>query len=132
MTPALLERTRKRLRAIYSSQKSRAKKHGDVIQYSADELVEAILPLVTHCPYCESRLTPKGFQLDHCVPLARGGTWTLNNLQPVCTSCNRRKHALLDYEYRNLLEFLECGSDYMRTNVLARLAAGGAWLARKF
>jgi 5-methylcytosine-specific restriction endonuclease McrA len=133
MTPALLERTRKRLRAIYSSQKTRAKKYGDVVPYSVDEFLAYMVPLIEQpCYFCSVRLTPKGFQVDHTTPLARGGTWTLTNNYPICTSCNRRKHALLDTEYQALLAFLNTQSDYMRTNVLARLAAGGAWLAGKF
>lgn len=86
---------------------------------------------LNHCPYCKISLTPKGFQIDHIVPLARGGDWSLLNVQPVCTPCNRRKHALLDGEYRQLLAFLAGCSALMRSNILARLSAGGAWIASR-
>ena len=29
--------------------------------------------------------------IDHKRPLARGGAWTADNLQPACTPCNKRK-----------------------------------------
>ena len=35
-----------------------------------------------------------GWELDHSVPLAEGGTDHLNNLLPAHTSCNRSKQAL--------------------------------------
>lgn len=127
----LLERARTRVRSIYSSQKRRAKKYGAELTYTADDLCEHILPL-GNCPYCGAHLTPKGFQVDHTTPLARGGTWELSNQQAICTACNRRKNSLLDNEFIALLSFLDTQNDYVKRNVLARLAAGGAWLAARF
>ena len=41
----------------------------------------------------EIMLTP-----DHVVPLSRGGTNEIDNIQPLCLSCNIRKHAkYIDY-----------------------------------
>lgn len=133
MTPIAAEKFTVRLRSIYSSQKRRAKKYGQTIPYTADELIAATLPkLAQPCIYCGARLTPKGFQIDHMTPLARGGTFALDNTQPICTPDNRRKHALLHAEFVALTEFLDTCDHYMKQNVLARLSAGGAWLAGKF
>lgn len=32
-------------------------------------------------------------EVDHIVPVARGGTDALSNLRPICGPCNRRKGA---------------------------------------
>ncbi len=55
-----------------------------------------------HCPICEGRLgpilydtddhlNPLAFQLDHVVPLARGGQKVWSNVQPAHRTCNRAK-----------------------------------------
>lgn len=36
-------------------------------------------------------LHPLAAQVDHIVPVARGGQHTIDNMQPVCRACNRRK-----------------------------------------
>jgi 5-methylcytosine-specific restriction endonuclease McrA len=129
--PTLIERARTRIRSIYSSQKRRAKKYGAELTYTADDLCDHLLPLGS-CTYCGARLTPKGFQVDHTMPLARGGSWELSNTQAICTPCNRRKNSLLHDEFIALLAFLDTQGDYVKRNVLARMAAGGAWLAARF
>ena len=40
-------------------------------------------------------LTRRDLQMDHVVPLARGGSHTYGNLRPAHGHCNRRKHAKL-------------------------------------
>lgn len=42
-----------------------------------------------------------GWELDHSVPLAEGGTDHLNNLLPAHTSCNRSKQARSSRAARN-------------------------------
>ena len=40
------------------------------------------------CLVCRAR---EGLEVDHIVPLARGGTNDLDNLQTLCGRCNRKK-----------------------------------------
>lgn len=47
------------------------------------------------CAYCGE----PAMERDHFVPLARGGTHTLDNLVPACGPCNRGKHAKLPEEW---------------------------------
>ena len=42
--------------------------------------------------------TPEGYEVDHIVPLAKGGAHTPDNLQYLPARANRRKHAKLDYD----------------------------------
>lgn len=48
------------------------------------------------CAYCDST---QQIEIDHIVPLARGGTHTPENLAPACRSCNRSKGAFLLEEW---------------------------------
>lgn len=42
------------------------------------------------------------WEVDHSVPIARGGTDHLNNLVPACVQCNRSKQDLTSREYSGL------------------------------
>jgi 5-methylcytosine-specific restriction endonuclease McrA len=49
------------------------------------------------CAYCGERAP---LQIDHRVPLARGGTNSIDNILPACGPCNRRKHSMFEQEFR--------------------------------
>lgn len=42
------------------------------------------------CRVCGST---KSIEIDHVIPLSRGGSHGIGNLQPLCKSCNTSKHA---------------------------------------
>jgi 5-methylcytosine-specific restriction endonuclease McrA len=44
-----------------------------------------------HCRVCGKELTKDTVTIDHIVPVSRGGTNDIENLQPMCHSCNSRK-----------------------------------------
>ena len=56
------------------------------------------------CHYCQKRLMPDNFQLDHKVPLSKGGFKTKKEMQDetnlvvCCDSCNREKGYTYTYE----------------------------------
>ncbi len=53
----------------------------------------AVLEAYGHrCRLCAS---DERIEQDHIVPLSKGGAHTITNVQPLCRSCNRRKHAKL-------------------------------------
>ncbi len=52
------------------------------------------------CMYCGSRQRMDLMDIDHKVPLARGGSNQRNNLQLLCRTCNLRKGARTDREFR--------------------------------
>lgn len=49
------------------------------------------------CFICKAK---EDIELDHVVPVSRGGRHSVGNLQPLCRKCNRRKWARFMIEVR--------------------------------
>jgi 5-methylcytosine-specific restriction endonuclease McrA len=47
------------------------------------------------CAYCRDRYA----ELDHFVPVSRGGATTIGNSVPACFDCNRSKHDTMPYVF---------------------------------
>ena len=120
-----------RCKTTLACQKRRAKtKYGVEVSYTAEDLAAIVPPT---CRWCERKLTPAVINFDHKIALARGGSWTLENLEAICATCNRRKNALNDNEYERLLQKLdelaaEFNDSFIITNVLMRMGAGSAFI----
>jgi len=60
------------------------------------------------CPYCGIQIgmiyDSIVMHIDHIIPLSRGGTNLIENLEPICVTCNLSKHDKTKEEY---LEWLE-------------------------
>ena len=50
------------------------------------------------CVACKENIR-NGYEMDHIVPLSKGGPSRLANLQLLCQTCNRMKHAKDPYEF---------------------------------
>lgn len=53
------------------------------------------------CAYCGSKVL---IEIDHRIPLTRGGSNLIDNILPACRRCNRRKHQKTEEEFRELLQ----------------------------
>ena len=53
------------------------------------------------CSYCGHRRIARSFDIDHMVPVVRGGSNSTENLQVICRPCNQRKGLQTDGEYRS-------------------------------
>jgi len=63
-----------------------------------------------HCHICGKKLSFSNYhrlgrtgawEVDHSVPVAKGGTDHLNNLFPACIACNREKGTVTSRTARN-------------------------------
>ena len=52
------------------------------------------------CAYCGNRKTAPTLEIDHVVPVVRGGSNDKSNLQVICAPCNQRKGIQTDEEFR--------------------------------
>lgn len=58
------------------------------------------------CLYCDSKLKPNGWHLDHFNSKAMGGKNVFENLAPSCKWCNLMKGALDGYAFLNRCKFI--------------------------
>lgn len=77
----------------------RARKVGAVGYFSRSEWEELKAKYNSMCLCCKQQEPFIKLAADHVVPLARGGTNNISNIQPLCGSCNARKHAK-SFDYR--------------------------------
>lgn len=75
------------------------------------------------CAYCKSI---KNLEIDHIIPLSRGGKEDEDNMQVLCKPCNRKKSNSVDFR-----EFIIIGEnpEYIR---VSRDIPIGAWSAKEF
>lgn len=72
----------------------------DQSQWAREDFARARRILDGACAYCGST---ESLTLDHVVPLARGGSHAIENLVAACRTCNSRKGARDELEFRALL-----------------------------
>lgn len=56
--------------------------------HTEDEWLALCAPYKGRCPCCRRK---RVLTKDHIVPVAHGGTDSINNIQPLCRSCNSKK-----------------------------------------
>ena len=85
------EKSKKGRKAIKKKQDLRHKRfRGACVEISAEES-EAIVLFYTNCP--------KGYEVDHIIPISRGGLHILENLRYLTKSENRRRNCRLNEKY---------------------------------
>jgi len=91
------ESDRNRARAISRSQYGRREARRKGAGYRHVSTKEARRIVNSPCSNCGAK---ENIHIDHIIPLSRGGTHSIGNLQPLCAYCNISKHNALQIEWR--------------------------------
>lgn len=60
-------------------------------KFPKNEWIKKLVELHYKCQICFKSEPEVKITIDHIIPLKRGGTNDIDNLQPLCLSCNSRK-----------------------------------------
>ncbi len=121
----------------YAGMRARlAKKKLPPLPFTLDEYRADILGVMggledgpIECRYCRRAFTLAEIAVDHAIPLSRGGSPDLSNLDYPCRADNDRKGSLTLQEYTDLLADLERYHPLARQDILARLQRANALAA---
>lgn len=104
---------------------NRSKKYGVECNITIDELRELLYAYYgTPCKYCGKRLDMNTIALDHIVPISKGGTSNIDNLQIICRTSNGMKGSLDENHFHLLLIWLETVPEELKKDVSVRLSRG--------
>lgn len=85
---------------VAKRQRYRARARSAEGSFSAREWYSLVESHGARCGYCGAS---GPLEADHRIPLARGGANSIDNIIPACASCNRRKQASTEAEFRKRL-----------------------------
>lgn len=71
---------------------TRSRRRSSEGRHRAEDVIRILSTQKWTCVYCKTSLKG-GYEVDHIMPIARGGTNWPDNLQALCVPCNRSKHA---------------------------------------
>ena len=94
--------------------RARARKRKARGVFDATAVEARIDPQEARCHYCQEELDFDGankFEVDHFIPLSRGGSNWPSNIVIACRACNRDKADKMPWEYRPARFEEGCGRD---------------------
>jgi hypothetical protein len=83
---------------VFNQQNREARKKGNGGSYTLEQWNELIKKFDYMCLCCKRKQPEIKLTVDHILPISMGGRNSIENLQPLCFSCNARKNAKhIDY-----------------------------------
>ena len=79
------------LRGQVSNANARARGYGKVAELTAFQWLEILKLHDNSCALCGGNCSRFTLEIDHIIPLSKGGTHELPNLRPLCNPCNVSK-----------------------------------------
>ncbi len=70
-------------------------------RFTVNDIEELFIKQEGLCVYCQVDLRDLGFHRDHMIPLVRGGSNEIRNIQLLCPKCNMKKHKQTHDEFLN-------------------------------
>lgn len=96
-------RAKARLYARTSQARRKAQKlKTETEPITADDVKSMLKAQRGRCWWCGTKVG-EAFDVDHVIPLSKGGPHTLDNLVIACQPCNRRKHARMPWDFAGRL-----------------------------
>ena len=104
---------------------NRSKKYNVECNITPEQLRQLMLESYgTTCKFCNKRLDVNTLVLDHKIPISKGGTSNIENLQIICSTSNSMKGSLDEEHFVMLLDWLTTAPEALRKDVSIRLSRG--------
>lgn len=104
---------------------SRSKKYNVECNITVDQLRQLLYDKYgTTCRYCNKRLDVNTLVLDHIIPISKGGTSNVDNLQIICSTSNSMKGSLDEDNFKLLLDWLDSTPEELKKDISIRLSRG--------
>ena len=99
---------------LISSFQRRAKKLSVKYTYLTSRVEYAVIveeKLKGKCEYCKTKLNKTNLEVDHKLPISRGGSFNGDNLAYVCHKCNMEKGEMTDTEFLEIVKVTSTWAD---------------------